>query len=120
MRPFFGPRILGILLVLAGAVALSYNVGVANGLAQAGTVAVAAPVVGPHLFYGAPLFFGFFFFGVLLKILFIAFLIRLVLGFFWRGSRGPWSGPRDWRGPGGHDASSRFEEWHRRAHESNP
>ena len=87
MRPFFGLRILGILLVLVGAVALSYNVGVANGLAQAGTVAAAAPVVGPHLFYGAPFafgFFGFFFFGVLLKILFIALLIRLALGFFWR------------------------------------
>ena len=116
MRSFFGPRILGILLVLAGAVALSYNVGVANGLAQAGAVAVAAPVAGPYLFFGAPLF-GFFFFGFLFKLLIVLFLIRLVLGFFRGGHRGPWGGRGDRRGSRD-DASSGFEEWHRRAHDS--
>jgi hypothetical protein len=118
MRTFGLSRIVGLLLLVTGVAAYGYNAGVANGLAQAGGTAAAAPAFAPHVFFGPLLFFGFF--GFLLKLLFIGFLIRLALGFFWHGRGGPWGGRRFGRGFGDHGVPPRFEEWHRRSHESPP
>ncbi len=114
MGPFGFPRFLGLFLLLTGVAALAYNLGAASGLAPAGGAAVAAPVVAP-LFFG---FFGFLFFGFLLKLLFIGLLVRLAVGFFWRGRRGPWGGWGDRRRFGEDDLAYRFEELHRRSHDS--
>jgi hypothetical protein len=111
-----------MLLLVMGVAALGYNLGVANGLAQAGGVAAAAPVVAPHFFFfGAPLFFGLFgflFFALFLRLLFFGFLARFAFGSFGRGPRGRWGGRGGWRDFDEQDPRFRFEEWHRRAHQS--
>jgi hypothetical protein len=52
---------------------------------------------------------GFFPFGFIFPILWIGLIIFLI-SFFWRGGRGRHGGPGGWEG--------RFEEWHRRQHQS--
>jgi hypothetical protein len=117
--------VFGVLLVLAvvGAVAgiatYSYNSGVAQGLAQSGKLPVPGPGAGPYPGYPYPGYpygypyhgpFGFGFFGFLWPILFIVLVFALVRGMFWRG----YGGGGHWR----KGVPQRFEEWHRRAHES--
>jgi len=107
-----------VLLVLAvaagvsGVARYSYNLGIAQGVAQSGhpaasgqTPAVAYPYGGP---FQGPLGFGVF--GFLWPVL----LVLLIFGFArqmrWRG--------RGWGGSCGGGAPRWLEEWHRRAHES--
>jgi hypothetical protein len=101
--------------------AIAYQAGVAHGIAVQPPPAVAAPgapgapaVPAPYYayrYYG-PWRFGFF--GPLFGILFFFFILRFL---FW-GLCGFGWGWRRWRYydyPG--DGPSRFDEWHRRAHE---
>ena len=124
MRP-----VIVVLLILAvaggaaGVAAYSYNLGVAQGLAQGGKVPTPGPGMGPYPTYPywgypygypfhGPFGFGFGFFGFLWTILFVFLLLSLVRGLFWRGYM--WGGHR---GRCGRGAPPWFEEWHRRAHE---
>jgi len=117
--------LVGVLLVLAvvgivgGIATYSYNSGVAQGLAQSGKLPVPGPGAGPYPAYPYPVYpygypfhgpFGFGFFGLLGPILFIFLLFALLRGAFWRGYA--------WGGHGGKGVPPRFEEWHRKAHES--
>ncbi len=117
-----GRIVLGVLLVLvlvAGAVALvnnAYQAGVAQGLAESGKLPSPGTGGVPYPYYGAPYFyhwpFGFGFFGFLFPLFFFLVLFTLVRGFFWRGR---WGGPHgSWKA----GVPPMFEEWHRRAHES--
>jgi hypothetical protein len=90
-----------VLLVAGVAAAISYNVGLSQGMAQ---VPVPAGSVLPYE-YGWHRPWGF---GLLIPLAFFAFWILMMRGLFWR----PW-GPRHY-GPSYQD---RFDEWHRRAHE---
>jgi len=113
--------LVGILLVLvvaggvAGIATYSYNSGVAQGLAESGKLPAPGTGGGPYPVYPYPGYpygygfhgpFGFGFFGFLWPLLFI-FLVFALL----RGVRG-----YGWGHHGG--VPHRFEEWHRRAHES--
>ena len=121
--------VLGVLLVLAvaagvaGVTAYSYNLGLAQGVAQGGKVPAPGPGVGPYPGYPYPMYpygypfhgpfgFGFGFFGFLWTVLLIILVFALVRRVFWRGYG--WGG----RGHCGGGAPPWFEEWHRRAHES--
>jgi hypothetical protein len=119
-------RLIGVLVVLAvvagvaGFATYSYNLGVAQGLAQHVPVPAPSPGAGPNSAYPYPAYpygypfhgpFGFGFFGLLGPILFILLLFALARGLFWRGY-GHGCG-RGW----GRGVPPRFEEWHRRAHE---
>jgi len=126
-------RLLAALVAIVAIVGLGgivYNAGVAQGMTQAAPRAEgevsAAP--GPYYApYAAP-FFGFGFFGLLGLLFFLFLLFGAVRALFWRGPRGwghmhrgPWGGPP----MGGKEEWSKwvpppFEEWHRRAHESQP
>jgi len=105
----FGWRLVAGLLViaaLAGFGYYAYNLGVAQGVAEAGRIAApsgSAPVV----VMWRPLGFGFF---PLFPLLFILFWFFLARGLFWRGAA--------WRGRGcGYDGRREWlEDWHRRAH----
>jgi hypothetical protein len=110
---------LGLFLLIGGVAGLAYNLGAASAVAPAASMPpLAAPVAAP-LFLG-----GFFFFGFLFKLLLILLLVRLAFGFFgggWRGRWGGWDNRRRWddhRQYAEPDAAERFEEWHRRAHDS--
>ena len=96
-----------VLAMLAAVGVYTYNLGVAQGLAESGRFAVApgagAPVVA---FWPRPWGFGFFPFFPLLFVLFWFIVLR---GLFWRGGR--WA-----RGCGYRDVPPAFDEWHRRAH----
>ncbi len=129
--------IVGVLLVLlvvagvGGVATYSYNLGVAQGVVQSGKLPVSGPGTGPSPAYPYPVYpygypfhgpfgYGFGFFGFLGPILFIVLLFALLRGAFWRGygwggrsARGYGSG-----GPCGKGVPPRFEEWHRRVHES--
>jgi hypothetical protein len=113
--------VIGILLVVAVAAGLAgigthiYNLGVAQGIAQAGKL--PSPGAGPYPVYPYPFYpyggpfhgFGFGFFGLLWMVLLIFLLFAVARRAFWGGRhRGGWQG----RG-----APSWFEEWHRQAHE---
>ena len=124
--------VIGILVVLAvvagvaGFATYSYNLGVAQGLAQHGGAPAPGPGAGPggpgaapYPMYAYPAYpsgypfhgpFGFGFFGLLGPILFIFLLFALGRGLFWPGY-----GYGCGRG-GGRGVPPRFEEWHRRAH----
>lgn len=103
MNGHSGRRWAGIVLALLAAVAIgaiAYQAGVAHG----------AALQSPYYGYGPR--FGFF--GPLFGILFFFFILRMVLfglfgwGWGWRRWR-----HYDYRG----DGPSRFDDWHRRAHE---
>ncbi len=117
--------IIGIVLVLAvvggvaGIATFSYNSGVAQGLAQGGKLPAPGPGAGPYPGYPYPVYpygypfhgpFGFGFFGFLWPILFVFLVFALIRGMFWQGHA--------WGGHWGKGVPHRFEEWHRRAHES--
>jgi hypothetical protein len=106
-RPFGGRLVAALILfVVTIAVAVgAYNVGVSAGAASAGAATAAPAVVGLH----AVGWFLFFPFGFLFFILFFGLILRALV---W-GGRGGHYGAHQWGdGPG-----SRFEEWHRRAHD---
>jgi hypothetical protein len=90
------------LVLIIGAGVVSYNVGLSQGLAQAGADPAAIRSYGWHGPWGL---------GPLFPLLFIVFWIVLLRGFFgafWM----PWR-PWYYGGP----SRERFEEWHRRAHD---
>jgi hypothetical protein len=90
------------LATLAGISTYSYNVGLAQGLAENGRAIAAWPR--PWGFG-----FGFFPFFPFFPFLFIFLWILALRGLFWRG---PW-GSRRWYHDGVPPA---FDEWHRRVH----
>jgi len=124
-------RVLLILVIGLGAVALgvgAYQAGLAAGLAADGAV---VPPVGPHYGYGwHPFGFGFGIFGLVGLVLFVLLFAAIVRAAAW-GGRGPrggwpagWGGPGRWGGPRHHDHGApwegrvhdSFEDWHRHAH----
>lgn len=116
--------LVGVLLVLAvagslaGIATYAYNSGVAQGLAESGKLPLPGSGAGPYPAYpyGYPYWhpfhgpFGFGFFGFLWPLLFIFLVFALLRGLFWRGS--------GWGGYSERGVPRRFEEWHRRLHES--
>lgn len=95
-------------VVLAVAVGIvSYNIGVSHGQAIAAAAAGAPPTAVPPYYWYRP--WGFGFFGPFLFLLFWFFAFRLL---FWGSFR-----RRGWYSFGPDDTPTRFEEWHRRAHE---
>ena len=122
--------ILAVLVLIAGAVGIgvyAYNAGVAQGLVDSGRLVAPAPGAAPGTvpypyygygpFFGRPFGFGFGFLGCLFPLLFFILLFALIRGLFWRGRWG-W-GPYGPRGNWSQGVPPPFEEWHRRAHESN-
>ena len=123
--------VLLLLALLAGGVGwLTYNAGVARGLAESGKVALPAAGAVPYPYLGGPFLFGWglgplncllFFFG-------FGLIFLLVRGLVWGGVHGAWRRPFGHRGSGGpgmpwgaHAGWEKgyppiFEEWHRRAH----
>ena len=108
----FGYWVIGLFVVamLVGVGAYTYNLGVAQGIAEGARVAApaAGAVVVPPMYWYRPWGFGFFPFFPLLFILFFAFMFRGFCG------RARWYG-RGYREGGVPPA---FEEWHRRAHDN--
>jgi len=111
--------VLLVLLVAAAAIGIcgyAYNLGVAQGMAEAGKVVAPAPGAPPFA-YGAPWGFyrswgfGFGPLGSFFPFLLFLLFILLVRGVFWHGHG--WGRGRQtlvpWR-------SEIFEEWHREAH----
>lgn len=92
-------------LVAVGIGMAAYQAGVAHGLALQVPAGTALPVV-PYGWHYRP--WGFGLFGPLFFILLWFVVMRSV---FWGGHRGWYSRHRDGYVP------SRFDEWHRRAHE---
>ncbi len=114
---FFTAAIL--VLVLGGAIAAgAYQAGLQNAVQIVVPAAGAAPAVAPAVaYYGHPYGYGFFPFGFLFPILglFLFFaLMRALISFGGGGHH------RGWSGSGEHGVSSRFEEWHTRAHGDTP
>ncbi len=118
------------IVAILGLGAIVYNAGVAQGAAQAAQLAGSESGAVPVPYYGpyAPPFFGFGFFGLLGLLFFLFLLFGAMRALFWRGPRGwghmhrgPWgvppmAGKEDWS----KGVPPPFEEWHRRAHESQP
>jgi len=115
--------LVGALLFAAAVGFWAFQAGTAHGIEQSGKIVVAPPPAAPapgaypypypYPYYGwhRPWGFGFFF-G---PILFIAFWLILIRGLFWR--RRVWYGGYHRPGCGPFGPQSRFEEWHRQAHE---
>ncbi len=118
------PVVVLVLLLIAGAIGIgvyAYNVGVTQGLADSGKLVAPAPGAVPYPYYGpyfyhGPFGFGYGFLGCLFPLLFFFLFFGLLRGFFWRGRWG-WGG---YRGGESKGAPPMFEEWHKRAHESQP
>ena len=136
MRRTIAAGLLIALLVIGGGViaSVAYQVGVNVAVTTAVTdgATVVAPVPAYGWGYGMgygwhP--FGFGIFGLLFGLFFLFIVFGLIRAIFWGGRRGWGSG--GWGGPGDRGSDSRyernpwierfgpsFEEWHRRAHES--
>jgi hypothetical protein len=95
--------------MLAGVGVYTYNLGVAQGLAESGRIS-AAPATGVPVVavWPRPWGFGFGFFPFF-PFLFILFWFFAARGLFWRGA---WRGRM--HGCGG--VPPELDEWHRRAH----
>ena len=115
-----GVALVLIALVVGAAIGTTaYRAGVVRGLADAGRLPTpdsGTAVVPPYGYYG-PFWYhgpwGFAPFGFLGPLLFFGVIFLLLRGLFWGrrcGSHGSWS----------REVPPRFEEWHRRAHESTP
>jgi hypothetical protein len=110
MNNRFGLRLIGGILVVAALVGFgyyAYNLGVAQGVAEAGRIAApsgGAPVV---VMWPRPWGFGFGFFPFF-PLVFILFWFFVARAWFWRGA---------WRGRAcGYGPPQAWDEWHRRAH----
>jgi hypothetical protein len=126
-REFAMRRWAVVVLALLAAVAIgtiAYQAGVAHGIALQPPAAAAPAAPGgaqtapapyyAYRYYG-PWRFGFF--GPLFGILFFIFLMRLLFwGLFGFGMGGAWR-RRSWYYDHPDDGPSRFDDWHRRAHE---
>jgi hypothetical protein len=109
-----------IALIVGAAIATTaYRAGVVRGLADAGRLPTPDPgtALAPPYGYYAPFWYhgpwAFAPWGFLFPLLFIGLMFVLLRGLFWGrrcGGHGSWST----------DVPPRFEEWHRRAHESTP
>ena len=120
-------RVLFALVIVAGVVGAGiyvYNVGVAQGLAASGKVALPETSAAPYPYFGGPFLyhrpfgFGFGGFGCLfplLGLLLVLGLVRMILG---RGRWGWRHGPH--HGPWEKGVPPMFEEWHRKMHEPQP
>jgi hypothetical protein len=106
-----------IALVVGAAIGTTaYRAGVVRGLADAGRLPVPDPgtAVPPHAYYGPFWYHGPWAlgpWGFVFPLLFIWLMFMLLRGLFWGrrcGGHGAW----------GTDVPPRFEEWHRRVHES--
>jgi hypothetical protein len=100
-----------LVVIVAAIVAASvgYQIGVSRGLALSGQLASApANLVVPYGWY-RPWGFGF---GFLFPLFFFGFWFVVIRGLLWGG---PWR--RGWHQAGPYDVPSRFDEWHRRAHD---
>ncbi len=117
-----GRWVFGVLLVvllIVGVVGLgvyAYNVGIAQGLAQSGKLPTPETGVAPSPYYGPFFFrpwgFGFGFLRCLIPLFFFFLFFALLRGFFWGGR---WGFRHGWTENG---VPQRFEEWHRKAHET--
>jgi hypothetical protein len=107
--------VLGIVLV-AGVGFYTYNLGVAQGIAESSRAAAPGAGVAPVPYWPRPWGFGFFPFFPIFPLLFFFLFFFVLRGLFWRGAwgRGCW-GPGYYRYHDG--VPPAFEEWHRRAHE---
>ena len=136
--PFIVLRVIGFLLFVAliiGGGAMAYKAGVSQGISQAPAVATAisqaaenGQPIPPMMYsqpygYGYPMYgrhhFGFFPFGICGSIFFLFLLFgfmkmiffgRMRHGWGHHGHHGSWG--KDWEG----GVSSKFDEWHKRAH----
>jgi hypothetical protein len=107
--------LLGMALVAAVVGAVGYQIGISHGLALGGQAAAAASNAVPP--YGWPPPYGWyrpwgFGFGFLFPLFFFGFWFVMLRMLFWGG---PWR--RGWHHAGPSDVPSRFDEWHRRAHD---
>jgi hypothetical protein len=100
--------LIGLVIVALVAVigVYTYNLGVAQGIAESSRVGTATGTV-PVVVWPRPWGFGFGFFPFF-PLLFILFALFAFRGLCWRGA---------WRGRGYGGVPPAFEEWHRRAHE---
>jgi len=132
-RNFVWRGILGLVLLavlVAGVAAVgvvTYNAGMARGLADNGRAALPSASAVPYPYWG---FFGpgFGLFNCLLLFFGFALIFMVVRGLVWGGLFGMWRRPfwrRGWGGPdaphGWHRAWEKgyppmFDDWHRRAH----
>ena len=100
-----------VIAVVVGASEVAFNAGVMQGVAQGGGVPGIVPGGGTPYYYwhGGPFFAPFGFGFILFPLLFFVLIVLAVRGLFWRGPRAAhWGG----------GVPPRFEEWHRRAHDS--
>lgn len=120
MNGRFAFRILAAFVLLAGLAGVaiySYNLGIAQGVARSGELPTAPAGFVPYPHFAGPFFFGPFGFAALFCLIPLLFFILpgiVFRGLFWRGA---WH----WGGHPGHwekGVPPRFEEWHRKAHES--
>jgi hypothetical protein len=95
-----------MLAILTAVVVFTYNLGVAHGVAIAGSGTVSGAVP-PMAYWPRPWGFGLGFFPFFP--FFILFWFFIVRGLFWRGRWGS-------RGYGHGGVPPAFDEWHRRAH----
>ncbi len=106
-----------LIVALGGLGVFVYNAGVAQGLAASGKLVVPEGGVAPYPYVAGPFWYrpwGFGFVGCLFPLAFIFLALVLLRGLFWRGHAA-------WHGHHGHwdkDVPPMFEEWHRKAHES--
>jgi hypothetical protein len=129
MRRTIAIGLLIALLVIGGGVIATaayqagLNVAVTTAVADGGTVVAPVPAYGWG--YGPgygwhPFGFGFGIFGLLFGLFFLFIIFGLIRAIFWGGRRGwgpgSWGGRGGWGGPG-NGGDSRFEQWHRQAHE---
>ncbi len=121
----YARMVLGVLLIVfliataVGIGAYVYNAGVAQGLLQSGRLSELPPGQAPNPYFFGPFFFrpfgfGFGFLGLLFPLFFFFLFFALVRGIFWGGR---WGWRRHYWAEG-KDVPPPFEEWHRKAHES--
>ena len=114
---FIRALVVALLFVAAfGAVgSYTYHLGVVNGMAESGRLAVpnGTPVVA---IWPRPWGFGFGFFPIFPLLFFLFFWVLVARALFWRGRWHRGYGNR-WETRG---VPPMFEEWHRRMHEQQP
>ncbi len=115
---FIGGVLLVLVLILGAVIvgAYAYTAGVAQGIAESGKL--PATGIAPYPYGYHPFGWGFGFLGCFAPILLVFLLMMLMRAFFWHGPR--WGMYRHWgkEGYGARDVPPMFEEWHKRAHET--